>query len=220
MTAPLPSRLDANQVLQGSFDEANGRLRTDSISTIVNADIDVSLDALEDNVAIRDSDGDELEINADGSINVVFAATDFDIRDLNASQDNIAISDGTDTLLINPDGSINVNIGTSALVLKNYYSEVTGIVMGLTTLVGTYTAIADVFLQKVQFSGTNIAEYELVIDGNTEDKQRTYFGNSLNGTFDFNNGLSVLTGSVIQVYVVHNRPVVGDFNARIQILES
>lgn len=50
MPTPPPSKLDANQVLQGSFDESTGRLRTDSLSTIVNADIDVSLDATEDNV--------------------------------------------------------------------------------------------------------------------------------------------------------------------------
>lgn len=181
MAAPPPSRLDANQVLQGSFDEAAGRLRTDSLATIVNADIDVSLDATEDNVAIASPDGDFLEINSDGSI--------------------------------------NVNIVTSPLILNSYYTEVLGITMGLTTLIGAYTASTDVYLQKIQFSGTNIAEYELVIDGNTEDKERTYFGNSLNGTFDFDDGLKILTGSVIQVYVVHNRPMVGDFNSRIQILE-
>ena len=39
----------------------------------------------------------------------VVSATDLDIRDLDANQDNVAISDGTDTLEINADGSINVN---------------------------------------------------------------------------------------------------------------
>lgn len=70
MAAPPPSRLDANQVLQGSFDESTGRLRTDSLSTIVNADIDVALDATEDNVAIADPSGNFLAIESDGSINV------------------------------------------------------------------------------------------------------------------------------------------------------
>ncbi len=50
MAAPNPSRLDANQVLQGSFDESTGRLRTDAEATIVNADIDVSINAAEDSV--------------------------------------------------------------------------------------------------------------------------------------------------------------------------
>lgn len=42
------------------------------------------------------------------------SATDFDIRDLDAAQDNVAISDGTDTLEINADGSINVNVALTA----------------------------------------------------------------------------------------------------------
>lgn len=183
MAAPAPSRLDANQVLQGSYDESTGRLRTDSLATVVNADIDVSLDATEDNVAIADPDGDFLNINPDGSISVVVNA-----------------------------------IGGA--VLSNYYSEVTGVVSGITTLIASYTAGTENLLQKVEFSGTNIAEYELVINGITQDKKRTYFGNSLNGTFDFNNGLIVPVGQVINVYVIHNRPTVGDFNARIQILEA
>jgi hypothetical protein len=70
MSAPAPSRLDANQVLQGSFDESTGRLRTDSLATVINADIDVALDATEDNVAIASPDGDFLAIEDDGSINV------------------------------------------------------------------------------------------------------------------------------------------------------
>jgi hypothetical protein len=66
------SQLDANQVLQHAFDESSQRLRTDAEATIVNADIDVTLDATEDSVAIGDKDtGDTLKVNPDGSINVV-----------------------------------------------------------------------------------------------------------------------------------------------------
>lgn len=36
--------------------------------------------------------------------------TDLDIRDLDASQDNVAVSDGTNTLVVNADGSINVDL--------------------------------------------------------------------------------------------------------------
>lgn len=176
------SRLDGNQVLTHAFDEATQRLRTTADATIVNADIDVALDASEDNVAIADPNGDFLNINPDGSINIV------DV--------------------------------TSQQVLSSQYAEVTGVVMGLTTLVAAYTAVPNVSLQKVIFSGTNIAEYELVINGATKDKQRTYFGSSLNGSFDFNNGLPVPSGQVIEVYVLHTRPTTGDFNVRIQIVEE
>jgi len=58
VAAPAPSRLDANQVLQGAYDEDNGRIRTDAEATIVNADIDVSINADEDSVASWTADGD------------------------------------------------------------------------------------------------------------------------------------------------------------------
>jgi hypothetical protein len=64
------SLLDPGQIIQHSYDEAAQRIRVDSEATVVNADIDIQLDASEDNVAIQDTDGDQLEINADGSINV------------------------------------------------------------------------------------------------------------------------------------------------------
>jgi hypothetical protein len=57
---------------------------------------------------LRASDG-TLLTHTGGALNVSFSTvTDLDIRDLNASQDNVAISDGTDTLAINADGSINI----------------------------------------------------------------------------------------------------------------
>ncbi len=54
------------------------------------------------------SDGDYGVLSLDENGRVIVTASDLDIRDLSASQDNIAISDGTDTLAINADGSINV----------------------------------------------------------------------------------------------------------------
>lgn len=100
------------------------------------------------------------------------------------------------------------------------YSEVLGVVSGVTTLIGTYTAVARIVLPKLNFSGTNIAEYELVIDGVTVEKERTYFGGSLNGVFDFGNGLVIQSGQVIQIFAVHFRPMLGDFNSTMKILES
>lgn len=48
----------------------------------------------------------------------VVSATDLDIRNLSAAQDNVAIigiSDGTNSLAINPDGSLNVNADISVV---------------------------------------------------------------------------------------------------------
>lgn len=94
------TNLDADQVLKQSFDENNDRLRVDASVTAVVAG--VTLSAATSDIAIKDRvTGNLLKINADGSIdsNVVVSAS---------GGDNIAISDGTNTLDINSDGSINV----------------------------------------------------------------------------------------------------------------
>lgn len=103
--------------------------------------------------SIKIGDGtDLLAVNADGSINAVVTATDLDIRDLtqadevtvyqgtdpwvvsatdldirdiDATQDNIAISDGTDTLAVNTDGSINVVVTPTGTKVCDYKTTAT-----------------------------------------------------------------------------------------------
>lgn len=140
--------------------------------------------------------------------------------DLDAEEDGVHVADKTsgNPLKVNSNGSINVEFSTSPI--KSNYNEVTNVAAGVTQAIVNKLLNRNIKLQKIEFSGTNIAEYELVIDGNTEDKKRTYFGTSLNGKFDFNGGLNLTTGQSIQVYVVHNRPSVGNFNSRIQFVEE
>jgi hypothetical protein len=76
MAAPTPSKLDIRQIFQNVHDEASGTLRTTAQATIANADIAVAIDAATgDNVAIKDTAGNELNINPDGSINVVIGTS-------------------------------------------------------------------------------------------------------------------------------------------------
>ena len=66
MSAPTPSKLDAQQVLQGSYDESTGALRVEG--TFGGA-IEISIQASTDNIAIRNTNNNnELLINPDGSI--------------------------------------------------------------------------------------------------------------------------------------------------------
>lgn len=53
--------------------------------------------------------GDALKVD-------IGTVTDLDIRDLDATQDNVAISDGTNTLVVNGDGSINTTTTISGTV--------------------------------------------------------------------------------------------------------
>lgn len=138
--------------------------------------------------------------------------------DIDASEDSIAIKNGNNQLAVNSDGSINVR--TTQGVVTSSYNEVVNVVSGITTQVIQITSPANSRLQKVFFSGSNIAVYELTINNIVVDKQRTYFGNSLNGVFDFQEGLNLTTGSIIRLYVYHTRPDNGDFNARIQLLQG
>lgn len=85
-----------------------------SLDVFVANEIDVAISHLTDSIRIGDG-VDLLEVNPDGSINAVVTATDLDIRNIVATQDNIAIRNSTNAneLLINADGSINVNADIS-----------------------------------------------------------------------------------------------------------
>lgn len=79
MAIPRPSDLDANQCIQGAYDDATGRLRVDAeltASIIAPPGLEVSISAIDDNIAIRNSNNNnELLINPDGSINVNTSVT-------------------------------------------------------------------------------------------------------------------------------------------------
>lgn len=113
---------------------------------VINDELDIrSLDALIDNVAIHDADGNELainpdgsidtnfapgseigitdgtdslEVNADGSINVVSTATDLDIRDLTHVSDSVSIGDGTEIASVNASNELNVRDDDSNTTLS------------------------------------------------------------------------------------------------------
>lgn len=58
-----------------------------------------------------------LDVNIVQTVALTVSATDLDIRDLSAAQDNVAISDGTDTLEVNADGSINITDNGGSLTV-------------------------------------------------------------------------------------------------------
>lgn len=202
------SKLDANQVLRLSYDEQNNRLRVAATVVASIGDIDVHIDAADgDNIAIADPTGTNFLLpNADGSINTNVS--------LNASDDSVAISDGVNTLDINPNGSINVVITASGLTTHNVFNEVDNVISGITTAAATYTALANTKLLSCDFGGTNMAMYSLYIGATLSAKKYTFYQN-LNERFDFKDGLPVQVGDIIKVEVVHFRPDPGNFNVNI-----
>lgn len=203
----IGTKLDGNQVLKQAYDEPNNRLR-----------VDAAVSASISDIVIEDPDGDILGINADGSIDVnVINSIQVEIDA--ADGDNIAISDGTDTLDVNPDGSLNVHTIFDGDISSSY-NEVTSVASSVPTTLVTYTAGISGKLKLVDVAGTNIAMYELLLNATVIDKRYTYFGNSLNATFEFGDGLSLSIADTLLVRVTHLRPMLGDFNGRIQVLEG
>lgn len=144
--------------------------------------------------------------------------------ELDASDgDNVAISDGTNNLVVNPDGSINTTFVASPTV--STYAEVTSVPSSTPTAISSYTAPAGktTFLQRIAVSGSNKAIWELKVNGITLDKKRTYFTKFDNEFLLIgepgSNGHSLAVGDVVTIVATHTRSFVGDFNARIQSIE-
>lgn len=207
------TNLDQTQVMQRVFDEAQDRLRVEANVVVesVIGEVSVEIDA---------ADGDNIALaNADGSKKVT-VTTDSGKNGLDTNVINpIKITDGTDNLSINSDGSINVSFVTTGQVVLNEYNEVTSVASSILTTILSKTVINASRIMMIEVSGTNIAEYTVEVNSSVTAKARTNFGSSLNYNFDFKDGFSVSPGDVILARVIHNRPTVGDFNARINLKE-
>lgn len=82
---PLGTGLSADQTIVRAYDEANNRHRVDAQVTATLGTVDVAIDAASgDNIAIRDADGNEMNVNLDGSINVI-------VQDITLSKFNDSI---------------------------------------------------------------------------------------------------------------------------------
>lgn len=103
------------------------------------------------------------------------------------------------------------------------FNQINAVGAGTLTTIISYTATtATKRLQKISCSGDNISKYYVYINGTIIDINRTYFGAELNTNFDYegssNLGWVLAIGDIVQVKVIHNRPSVSDYNAKIQIL--
>lgn len=223
------SHLSHENILRDVHDPVNQTLRTTATAVIGSVVVDV--DYTTDSVAVGDPiTGNTLKINANGSVdaNVVVSHT----------EDSIKIGDGTDLLAINVDGSINVVqqdltfandkvdvTGSTIEILEvgnitNAYNEITAVASSTLSTILTYNVTSSTKLLKVDASGENVAEYTVLINAIVVSKKRTYFGNSMNVTFDFERGLELVATDVIQVKAYHTRPTLSSFNANVVMLEA
>lgn len=87
----------------------------------------------------------------------------------------------------------------------------------------TYTVAPNNILSpvRIECSGSNIGTYEFYVNNVLQGRLRTYFGASLNATFELSDyptkGFVPLNeADVLKVKVTHARPYTGDFEARVQ----
>lgn len=170
-----------------------------------------------DNIMRKVFDGENEALRTSSVATVVVG--DIDVSISADDGDSIAISDGVNTLGINSDGSINVNITSNINVPINVFNEITNLESNNESTIVSYTASVNCFVSQISVSGDNIATYRVLINGDTVDKARTYFGAAFNHCFDFKDGILLTAGQTVRVNVVHDRPDLGSFNARIQVKE-
>lgn len=171
---------------------------------------------------------------SDGSINIgtVNANLEVQLSDKESAPgendyDIVRIGNGINQLGINADGSINANIVMGSpvpMVTRNIFDEVTAVASGSETLIATFTVplAKSGKIEKISASGENIAKYTVKLNGTPIDVRRTYWTGGFNVTFDYvsgGDGYKLSPGDVVAVYVKHESPDPGDFDARLQIVE-
>jgi hypothetical protein len=169
---------------------------------------------------------------SDGSINIGTVNAELEVQlshmdnvpDIGDVADSVRIGDGVDELGIEPDGSINVNVQDTPAAnsgLSHTYVEVLGVAASLeTTLVTVLGGLTQKRIQKIEVSGTNVAEFRVKLNGSVVTKKRTWW-TRFNETFDFeqfSNGFKILSVDTLTVTVIHVRPYVGDFNVTVWYL--
>lgn len=137
--------------------------------------------------------------------------------------DSIRVGDGTNELKVNADGSLTVVLENNITVgnATNIFNSVSSVVSGITTNLISYTVPSgnSFKLCNIEVGGSNIAQYDVFINGLLSARKRTWFSGPFTENFLFETNLAggvvVATGQVILVQVTHNRPDVGDFEGRI-----
>lgn len=147
------------------------------------------------------------------SSDVITKIGDEDLQ-VNDGTFDLSISDGIDLIK----GFFPKTIATTpAGTISNLFNEVSSVVSGFETEVISYTAAAGDKLVQADFTGTNIAKYQLEVNGSATGQYYTHFSN-LNGGCSFGQGLPLSSGDVVTLSVTHTRPMLGDFSVKLLIL--
>lgn len=139
--------------------------------------------------------------------------------------DVILIDDEGNRINIYPDGALQVrgdlDLSAAPGDVIHAFGEVSAVSASLLTDILTYTVPVGKVLQliRVRSGGDNIGTFDVTIDGDVVDRQRTWFNGTLEVTFDFSaqdkRGVRLAEGTTIKARVIHARPYVGSFDSSI-----
>lgn len=128
---------------------------------------------------------------------------------VNASNDSIKISDGTDTLAINTDGSLNIAGSISGSVdaittgINEFAFNETTIAAGATTTIISQLFISEYKLRRVRASGENIGVYSLKFGASGVDKYRSTY-TDFNVVLDYETGITIPAGTTVNVEITNS----------------
>lgn len=218
MAAFTASHLSQENILRDVHDPVAQVLRTSSTLTLPSGGIDIAIDQATDSIKL--GDGTNLITSS-----LVNSKRGLDVNVINNG--STKITNGINTMSVNADGSINVNLLSSSSIsinpAINIYNELLGIASLTTATIINYSIPVGKIqnLIKVVASASNIATFEVWINGNKISRKRTYFGSTLNVEFDFSYiGYSLTAGDNIQIKAVSARPGVTDYEAELELLDD
>ena len=109
-----------------------------------------------------------------------------------------------------------LSLPSQTLTPVNDFASISSLASASLTTVISYTVPAGktFYLRMIEFGGGNIATYDVIIDSIPQARRRTYFGGSLSSEFFFD-ALTVAAGKVIELKVIHGRPMTADFEGRV-----
>ena len=112
------------------------------VNILGGVNVEVDLSHLDDSVRLGDGTNffTSTSENGDIALDVHISNSDLDIRNLDATTDNVAISDGTHTLDVQADGSLNVNL-SSTVADDEPFTE-NGVPMAARGVSGALTALS------------------------------------------------------------------------------
>lgn len=129
-------------------------------------------------------------------------------------------------------GTVTVIQGTTPWIVgvvptKTVYSvfnSISSVSNGVLTTILSYTVPIGKtdYLSLIEASGSNMAQFELYLNGTLNARQRTSlteFNSQFNFLVDSEIGLPLSSGTLVEIKVIQDRPYLGDYEARMVYAE-